>query len=96
MEWSYESVERARDAVGVLLEQLGLDTYLFSVEPRNSSWEIRLEYATDAGWTTRVLLVDSSTLVSSFSDHSKRARLVHAWKRALEGAKIVLPPRAPV
>lgn len=96
MEWSYESVEHARDAVGVLLDQLGLDAYLFSVEPRDGSWEIRLEYATDAGWATRVLLVDSATLVASFSDHSARSRLVHTWNLALRNAKRVRTARAPV
>ena len=95
MKWSYESVEHARDAVGVLLDQLGLDAYLFSVDPHDATWEIHLEYATDAGWIKRVLEVDTSMLIASFSDHSARSRLVHMWKLALQNAKRAASTRAP-
>jgi len=96
MEWNYESVERARDAVGILLEQLGLDTYLFGVEPRNGSWEIYLEYEGDAGWTTRVLRVDSATLVASFSEPGARSKLLQSWSLALTNAKRAARARAPL
>ncbi len=96
MGWTYESVEHARDAVGLLLEQLGLDAYLFGVEPVGDRWEIRLEYATDAGWSSKVLEVDSPTLVESFSDPKARSRLLHTWNRALDRAKRTSRARAPI
>ncbi len=96
MEWNYESVERARAAVGILLEQLGLDAYLFGVEPANGIWEIHLEYEDEAGWTTRVLQVDSATLVASFSEPDARSKLLHSWSLALKSAKRAARAPAPL
>lgn len=96
MEWTYESVEHAREAVSRLLEQLGLDAYLFGVEPRGENWEIRLEYATTSGWATRVITVDSAALVESYSDSAARSALLHTWNRALRDAKRAARQRAPV
>lgn len=87
MQWTYESVQHARDAVSVLLDQLGLDAYLFGVEPREGSWEVRLEYATESGWASQVLAVDSTTLVQSFSDLDMRSKLLETWGTALQNAK---------
>lgn len=96
MEWTYESVEHARDAVGMLLEHLGLEAYLFGVEPRNGGWEVRLEYAVETGWATRVLEIDNATLVLSLTDQAARSKLLRAWSLAVRNAKRSPGARAPV
>ena len=42
MPLSTMELAEARQAVADLLEQAGLDAYLFEVEPRQTQWELRL------------------------------------------------------
>ena len=48
MQQSEKQLTEARDTVQTLLEQLGLATYLFEVEPRTNHWEVHIECAPDS------------------------------------------------
>ena len=50
MQLSEKKLSEARDTVQTLLEQLGLSTYLFEVEPRTDHWEVRIECAPNSVW----------------------------------------------
>lgn len=67
-----------------LLEQLGLTTYLFEVEPRTDHWEVRVECAPDSGWSSSVLSVDENWLTACRTDVSARDKLLDEWRRHLQ------------
>ena len=69
----------ATEAASAVLEELGLDAYLFAVEPREGSWELTLECAVDEGWQTIKLPVDVHELLESRRDAGVRSRLTARW-----------------
>jgi hypothetical protein len=85
MQTSQKELIDARDTVQSLLEQLGLKTYLFEVEPRTDHWEVRVECAPDSGWQSSVLNVDEEWLTACRIDKGARDRLLEEWRRRLQG-----------
>ncbi len=70
---SHVELARAREVVSAMLEQLGLETYLFEVEPREGLWELRVECATAAGeWQSIAIPLDHAELTASLSDDAAR------------------------
>jgi len=83
MSISQREIIEARDTVQALLEQLGLSTYLFEVEPRANHWEVRVECAPDSGWQSSVLNVEEKILSACRIDASARDQLLAEWRRRL-------------
>jgi hypothetical protein len=68
---------RSRDVIDQMLEQLGLQTYLFEVEPREGAWEVRVECATPEGeWQSVTIPVDQAQLKASLHDGAAREELM--------------------
>lgn len=68
---------RSRDVIDQMLEQLGLQTYLFEVEPREGTWEVRVECATPEGeWQSVTIPVDRAQLEASLHDGAAREELM--------------------
>jgi hypothetical protein len=80
MPLSTMELAEARQAVAELLEQAGLDAFLFEVEPREDHWELRLECAVPDGWQSLVLSVDRDSLLASRNDDEARRRLIESWQ----------------
>lgn len=79
---------QARTAVASLLEQLGLEAYLFEVEPCNGAWEVRVECATAAKeWQSVVFPVDRGQLGASITDETLRRKLLAEWAGHLAACK---------
>jgi hypothetical protein len=74
---------KAREAASALLETLELDAYLFVVEPREETWELKVECAISQGWQTVVVPVDIRELLASRTDPEARARLAQNWNARL-------------
>jgi hypothetical protein len=87
MRVSLLELSRAKDAAGALLEQLGLEAYLFEVEPRDGDWLVRVECAIDEGWQTTSLAVDRGRLLTSPQDGGARAALLREWRARLVACK---------
>ncbi len=85
MELSEKALTQARDTVESLLEQLGLATYLFEVEPRTDHWEVRVECAPNSGWQSSVLNVDDQWLAACRTDAAARGQLLEQWRKRLRG-----------
>lgn len=45
MTLSIAELARAREATTELLDELGLDAYLFEVEPRDGQWQLKVDCA---------------------------------------------------
>lgn len=79
MAWSGADLARATEAAGALLTALGLEAYLFAIEPRDGEWELKLECAVKEGWQMVTLPVDIELLLASRTDNGVRARLLRSW-----------------
>ena len=85
--WKVGTVSSATEAVDVLLGELALAAYVFVVEPKRQSWEVKIEYAALDGWRTATLTVDGKDLLSSRHDNAARRRLLEEWGHALASAR---------
>lgn len=69
-----------------LLEQLGLETYRFAVEPRGERWDVQVEFSRNGLWTTLVLPVHHDDLVASARDEALRRTILESWRAELDAA----------
>ncbi len=77
----------AREAVTGLLEELGLDAYLFEIEPYDTRWELKVECAIVEGWKTTDLHVPKKILQDSLDDTAIHKRLLEEWRHSLAACK---------
>ncbi len=73
----------AREAASAVLEEAGLDNYLFSVEPRDEDWDLRVEHPVREGWESVTLPVDGRLLLASRTDRDARRRLAQSFRKRL-------------
>lgn len=76
MDLTARNLAEAKETVGNLLEQLGLTTYLFEVEPRADRWEVRVECALDSAWQSSVFTVEDTALRACRTDRLVRDQLL--------------------
>ena len=57
---------KARETASAILEELQLDAYLFEIEPKDDTWELIVECASeiDGGWATIKLQMNLSLLLT--------------------------------
>lgn len=79
MTLSSETLLQTRGAAQALLEQLGLRTFLFEVEPGEDVWRVRVECAVDSGWQSTTLDVDKLELLNSRTDNDVFQKLLTDW-----------------
>lgn len=78
-----EQLIEARERINGVLEQLGVDAYLFEVEPRGDGWELKVECAIDEGWGSFSVALSELLL----SDAAARAVLLEQCQRALASCR---------
>jgi hypothetical protein len=83
MALSVDDLMQAKDAVGRLLEQLGLKAYLFEVEPSGKVWQVRIECATRDGWQTLRLEIDAPRLRDCAVDSAVKGEVLRQWRERL-------------
>ena len=76
-------VEQARDAVEILLDEIGITNYLYDVEPREGQWDIYVECAINDGWGNFQLSVAEEYIVRAKDDAIIHDFLKDEWKDAL-------------
>jgi SHS2 domain-containing protein len=72
-------IRSAREAVERVLDELGLDAFVYTVEAKEGGWELRIECATGEGWQTVELPVDAAELAASLADARLREALCARW-----------------
>jgi hypothetical protein len=87
MTLSRSELAQARDVISRVLEELGLDAYLFEVEPREGPWEIRVECAVDDGWETCRLRANKEYLLRGTDDAAVHEVLLDNWREALSDCR---------
>ena len=83
----------AREATAELLDALGLDAYLFEVEPGQAAlWTVKVECPVDGGWETVTLSASREALLGRDADPNLRRELAQQWRERLLECKS-RPPR---
>ena len=83
---STHELRDARQAVEALLAELGLEAFLYTIEQKNDTWTVTIDYPLDGEWQTEVLPVDPHTLAATLRDPDLRARLRTDWQAHLRRA----------
>jgi len=78
-------IAESQAVVERVLEGLGLAAFLFTLEPKESGWQLTVECAAEAGWQTVTLPVDADELRASVHDPAARDRLRAVWSERLSG-----------
>jgi hypothetical protein len=78
-----DDLMQARETVGRLLEQLGLKTYLFAVEPSGGTWQVRIECAARDGWQTLSLAIDAPRLRDCADRDAVQKEVLQQWRERL-------------
>jgi hypothetical protein len=74
-----QDIRTARLAVEQVLDDIGLDAYLYTVEPKEEGWSLRVECAAEDGWQEVTMPVDRHELRESLHDGRVRQRLRSEW-----------------
>ena len=72
-----------RAAIERILDELELRAYLFTLEQKESGWEVLVECATNGEWQTIALPADPADLLACAQDAALRERLREAWRERL-------------
>ena len=93
MSLSITELAKARESVSKILEELQLDAYLYEVEPRDDTWELKIECAceVDGGWETIILQVPKRMLLDSFDDETAKQHLFEFWQKKFANCKLRQP-----
>ena len=83
MALSASHIVGAREAAQYVLEEVGLDNYLFTVDPREAGWELRIEHPVSGGWQTVTLPIDRELLLASRTDRGARRLLAQRWRERI-------------
>ena len=89
MSLSISELARAREATAALLDELGLDAYLFEVESGGDQWSVRIDCALDGEeWQSVTLPAPKETLLVTARDAAARERILEDWRRRLASCKL--------
>lgn len=80
---SIDGFARAREAAGRLLEQLGLENYLYKIGPNDEGWRLRVDFAFEGGWKSVTVLLDAERLLASTTDPQASRKMLAELRRAL-------------
>ena len=75
-----KDMRSARVAVERVLDEIGVDDYVYKVEPKESGWSVHVECAVEDGWKEVDVPVDPDELRASVHDLRIRSRLRKAWQ----------------
>ena len=84
-----EELVMAREAANAILDELGLDAYIFEVEPKNAHYELKVECACDidGGWASISLTVPKEKMLTGFDDLKIKRQLFEYWDKKLAACK---------
>lgn len=76
---------QAREIVAELLGELGLETYLFEVKPRDTQWLLQLDCPLERGeaWETLTFPLSKDLLFAVADDSTARQHLLSEWRQRL-------------
>ena len=90
MSLSIVELARAREATGELLDELGLEAYLFELDPHGEQWQLKVDCAIGAqgAWESHTLSTPKESLLRSHDDAAMRRRILTEWRGQLSACKM--------
>jgi molybdenum cofactor biosynthesis enzyme MoaA len=82
-------IREAREAVQRILDGMGLRSFVYTLEPKEGPWQLRIEYTEDGEWQSCTASMDPVLLRASLRDEATRERLRDTLRAKLRTA----PPR---
>jgi hypothetical protein len=84
-----EELVTARETSSAILEELGLETYIFEVEPQDAHFELKVECAceTNGGWVSITLTVPREEMLAGFENYKLKRQLFEYWSKKLAPCK---------
>ncbi|AKF03432.1 hypothetical protein [Sandaracinus amylolyticus] len=88
--WTLDGLLEARAAAAALLEQLGLEGFVFEIEPRVDTEDVvvLVEWVRggpEGTWTSTRVVVDGELLLRSRNDDASRDRLLAQLRARIHG-----------
>ena len=87
MKITTEQLAQARDTLATLLDEIGLENYVFEVEPNERQWGIIVECAVDEGWERVQLKASEDYILRGKDDAILHQFLLEEWSDALKACK---------
>ncbi len=89
MPLSIVELAQVRDTAADLLEELGLDAYLFQVEPEADHWRLKVDCAMNMedAWESISLTIPKQLLLNSRQDEAARSAILSEWSSSLLSCK---------
>jgi hypothetical protein len=87
MDFKRADLANAAEAIRLLLSELALQDYRFTIDPREPGSDVGIEYAATDGWRTATLHVGDAALLASRTDREVRSHLASQWGDRLIHAK---------
>jgi hypothetical protein len=87
MDFKRADLANATEAIRLLLSELALEDYRFTIEPREPESDVGVEYAATDGWRCAKLRVRDAALLASRTDPGVRSQLASQWGERLAHAK---------
>jgi len=76
-----QDIRSAREAVEAILDDLGVRTFVYTIEQKEAGWVLTLECASsDGAWQTVALDVNAAELTGSLRDAAVRQELRAKWE----------------
>jgi hypothetical protein len=79
-------IREAREAVQRILDDIGLRSFVYTLDPKEGPWQLRIEYTDDGEWQSCTASVDPAQLRASLRDEATRERLRDALRATLRPA----------
>jgi hypothetical protein len=87
MRLSSKKLINAKEATRNLLEAMGLDAYLYEVEPRENPWLVRVDCAVEGGWQSISIDVEVEDLIKSRKDKELFGQLLEQWGKHFDNGE---------
>ena len=78
-----QDIRNARQAVELVLEEIGVRGFVYTVEQKEDGWMLSVECATDGEWQAASWRVDPAELNASLGDAGIREKLRADWEPRL-------------
>jgi hypothetical protein len=87
MKITTNQLTQARDTLSSLLEEIGLENYVFEVEPKEKQWGVTIECEIDEGWERFELSASEDYITRGKDDAILHQFLLDEWGDALQACK---------
>lgn len=78
---------QARLLIDGILEELGIDAYLFEIEPHDGQWELKVECAVEEGWGSYHVTLDDAQVQAGFNGDAARNELKQCCSESLKACR---------